>query len=94
MGHMLRAATDSDAAATVLSVDGIGAYDHISRSAMLERLSRMPKNTGHSPFVRLSYGHPSTGGIRMETDVGGEQGDLLHWHSGRSGSGCWHSGSG
>ena len=60
VGHMLRAATDSDAAATVLSVDGIGAYDHISRSAMLERLSRMPKARVILPFVRLSYGHPST----------------------------------
>ena len=51
VGHMLRAATDSDAAATVLSVDGIGAYDHISRSAMLERLSRMPKTRAILPFA-------------------------------------------
>ena len=50
VGHMRRAATDSDEAATVLSVDGIGAYDHISRSAMLEGLSRLAKSTAHSPI--------------------------------------------
>ena len=84
-GHMFRAATDSDAAATVLSVDGIGAYDHTSRSAMLERLSRMPKAWAILPFVRLSYGHPSTcswwdqnGDRRAVSQAeGGEQGDPL-----------------
>ena len=35
VGHMLRAATDLDPNATILSVDGIGAYDHVSRAAML-----------------------------------------------------------
>ena len=85
VGHMLRAATDSDAAATVLSVDGIGAYDHVSRSAMLERLSRMPKARAILPFVRLSYGQPSTyswwdqNGVKRAVSQaeGGEQGDPL-----------------
>ena len=43
VGHMLRAATDTSATATVLSVDGVGAYDHIYREAMLSRLAQMPK---------------------------------------------------
>ena len=30
VGHMLRAATDAHPNLTVLSVDGIGAYDHVS----------------------------------------------------------------
>ena len=85
VGHVLRTATVSDAAATVLSVDGIGAYDHISRSAMLERLSRMPKARAILPFVRLSYGHPSTYSLwdqNGETCAasqaeGGEQADPL-----------------
>ena len=82
---MFRAATDSDAAATVLSVDGIGAFDLISRSAMLEILRRMPKARAILPCVRLSYGHPSTyswwdqNGVRRAVSQaeGGEQGDPL-----------------
>ena len=35
VGHMLRAATDLDPDATILSVDGIGAFDHVARAAML-----------------------------------------------------------
>ena len=35
VGHLLRAATDANPRATVLSVDGIGAYDHVLRAAML-----------------------------------------------------------
>ena len=31
--HMFRAATDQDQKATVLKVDGVGAYDHVLRSA-------------------------------------------------------------
>ena len=85
VGHMLRAATDSDAAATVLSVDGIGAYDHVSRLGMLERLSRMPKALAILPFVRLSYGQPSAyswwdqNGVKRAVSQaeGGEQGDPL-----------------
>ena len=38
VGHMLRAATDAEPTATVLSVDGIGASDHVHRAAMLGRL--------------------------------------------------------
>ena len=43
VGHFLRAATDANPRATILSVDGVGAYDHVLRSAMLERLLHMPK---------------------------------------------------
>ena len=52
VGHMLRAACDADGSGTVLSVDGIGEYDHILRSVMLERLRRMPKARTILPFVR------------------------------------------
>ena len=93
VGHMVRAATDADAAATVLSVDGIGAYDHISRSAMLERLNRIPKARAILPFVRLSYGRPSTyswwdqNGDRRavsQAEGGADAFAVQHWHSGRS----------
>ena len=41
VAHILQCATDVDPEATVISVDGVGAYDLISRSAMLEGLLRM-----------------------------------------------------
>ena len=40
--------------ATVLSVDGIGAYDHVYRAAMLSRLMQMPEPRSLLPFVRLA----------------------------------------
>ena len=48
--HMLHAAIDADPAVTILSVDGT--YDHVFRSAMLERLEKMPKARVVLPFVR------------------------------------------
>ena len=59
VGHMLRAATDVNTSLTILSVDGIGAYDHILRSAMLVRFHTMPEAQSLLPFVRTSYGQPS-----------------------------------
>ena len=78
VGHLLRAVT-------VLSVDGIGAYDHVLRAAMLGRLECMPRASAILPFVRLSYAQPSTyswfdeeGERKVVTQAeGGEQGDPL-----------------
>ena len=82
VGHTLRAATDANPSLTILSVDGIGAYDHILRSAMLGRLHAMPEVRSLLPFVRMSYGQPSTFqwsdemGERFVTQAeGGGQGD-------------------
>ncbi len=58
VGHMLRAATDAKPTGTILSVDKIGAYDHVHRSAMLVRLLRMPAGRALLLFVR-SYVRPS-----------------------------------
>ena len=74
-----------DPSLLVLSVDGVGAYDLISRGAMLQAL----RNTGDAaavlPFVRLFYGQPSTflwqddaGSVHSIAQAeGGEQGDPL-----------------
>ena len=51
VGHFLRTATDRVPQTTILSVDGIGAYDHVLRVAMLGRLARMPKTREILPFV-------------------------------------------
>ena len=85
VGHLLRAAADADPQVTILSVDGVGAYDHVLRSTMLERLMHMPTAQAMLPFVRLSHGTPSRhswvdagGRHRFVTQAeGGEQGDPL-----------------
>ena len=84
LGHMLRAACDADGSATVLRGDGIGAYDHVPRSAKLERLGRMPKARTILPFVRLSYASSSyswwdeNGEVHTVNQAeGGEQGHPL-----------------
>ena len=44
----------------IFSVDGIRAYDHVLRAAMLGRLERVPRTSAILPFARLSYAQPST----------------------------------
>ena len=77
--------TDSDPACTLVSIDGIGAFDHIQRARMVEKLITMPKASALVPFVMLSYSRPSeylwrddmgTSHI-IQQGEGGEQGDPL-----------------
>ena len=85
VGHAVRAVTDANLEATVLSIDGIGAYDHVYRSAMMARLLEVTSLHGLLPFVRASYGQPTcykwTDEEGVQHDVhqheGGEQGDPL-----------------
>ena len=82
---LLHTATVLDARATVLSVDAVGAYDHVSRQAMLEGLRSRPALAPLLPFARQFYGSASVYTWLDETgtehDVlqgdGGEQGDPL-----------------
>ena len=55
VGHVVRLATDLDPRTTVLSIDGIGAYDHVLREAMLSGLNAVPGARAILPFVRLAY---------------------------------------
>ena len=83
--HALTAATEANPQHTILSVDGIGAYDTISRTSMLEGLRRVPDANSCLPFVRQFYAQPSTyvwhdsnGRPHPITQAeGGEQGDPL-----------------
>ena len=83
--HVLQTLTDLDERATILSVDGIGAYDLISRHAMLSGLRDMEDGAELLPFVSSLYGRPSTYLWEDELGVvhdiqqgeGGEQGDAL-----------------
>ena len=62
VGHTIRAMTDDDPECTVLSIDGIGAYDHILRSAFLTKLHNVPALQGLLPFVRFTPGTRVTSG--------------------------------
>jgi hypothetical protein len=55
MGHLLRATTDADPEAVLLSLDGIGAYDHVHRAEILQRLHDDDALRPLLPFVRMSY---------------------------------------
>ena len=83
--HGITVATQTDPHLTVLSVDGIGAYDTISRNSMLRGLHAVPEANQCLPFVRLFYTdasqyvwHDATGEAHTITQAeGGEQGDPL-----------------
>ena len=85
VAHILQALSDRDPEGTIMSIDGIGAFDLISRNAMLEGLLRMEDGDQILPFVRCFYGSQSTYLWEDEMGVtkhishgeGGEQGDPL-----------------
>ena len=85
VAHALQAVSDLNPEATVVSIDGISAYDLISRRAMLSGLAGVEGGAKVLPFVNLFYGSPSTYiGGRMQwvpcmrfTRVRGEQGDAM-----------------
>ena len=55
VGHAMRAFTDANPMTTVLSFDGIGAYDYVYRSAFLKKLHSVPSLQGLLPFVRATW---------------------------------------
>ena len=77
VGHVVRATTDADCEATLLSIDGVGAYDHVlvlSRQKLLE----VPGLRPLLPFVRSIYARPSR--YVWQDDVG--QRHEVHQHEG------------
>ena len=83
VAHALQVLTEMDPMTTIVLIDGVGAYDSVSRKAMLEALVSMPGGSAVLPFVRLFYGQPSRylwedeeGAIHhIHQGEGGEQGD-------------------
>ena len=57
--HMLEALTAEDDQRTIISIDGIGAFDSISRASMLSKLIPLGRASRILPFVKLFYGEPS-----------------------------------
>ena len=85
VGHALREISSQHPGKVIISLDGIGAYDHIDRAQMLESLVQLPKACSLLPFVAMFYGHTSEyywtndeGEVwSIEQGDGGEQGDPL-----------------
>ena len=53
---MVQAMTSEDREATILSTDGIGAYDLVSRNAMFRGVADMVDGDKLVPFMRLFNG--------------------------------------
>ena len=85
VGHAIGVLTDADPECTILSIDGVGAYDHVFRSSFLTKLHQVPGLRGLLPFVRSIYAQPTTyvwtddtgAQHRIRQAEGGEQGDPL-----------------
>ena len=85
IAHTLQGLTELNPRATVVSIDGISAYDQISRAAMLSGLLNVEGGGQALPFVRMFYGSPSSYSWEDSCGVshtirqgeGGEQGDAL-----------------
>ena len=82
---MVQALTEFDGSATIVSVDGVGAYDFVSRTALLSGLMDMEEGDKLLPCVRLFFSDPSTflwddeagDTHEIRQGEGGEQGDAL-----------------
>ena len=89
IAHALQVLTDLNPRTTIVSIDGVSAFDLISRGAMLTGLRSVPGGDSALPFVVQFYGNPSS--YLWEDDVGdvheilqgegGEQGDPHDAHA-------------
>ena len=59
VAHAIQSLTDLDSRATVLSIDGISAFDLISRAAMLDGVSTVEGGDSVLPFVLQFHSEPS-----------------------------------
>ena len=78
MGHAIRPMTDADPECTVLSIDGVGAYDHVLRSRFPSNLHSVPRTVAlcevHLPQT-TTYVWEDGAGVRHRNQQaeGGEQ---------------------
>ena len=85
LAHTVRLLTEFDPNLTLLSIDGIGAFDNVRRQAMLQKLLELLKARSMLPFLRFTYARSSK--YEWQDDEGfthnvfqaegGEQGDPL-----------------
>ena len=57
---LIRTHVELDSSLLVISLDGVGAYDHIFRSSMLQKLYSDESLRPLLPFVRMFYEHTTT----------------------------------
>ena len=81
---MLKLITERDATATVVSIDGVGAFDHVSRGAMLGNLMQLTRACSALPFVCLFYGQPS---VYLWSDMHGNTHEIHQGEEGVEGRG-------
>ena len=74
VARVVRLLTELDPKKTLLSIDGVGAFDHIKRKSMLEALHNNPALAPLLPFVRTFHGKDST--YVWYDDEGGAPRDL------------------
>ena len=85
IAHALQGLTELNPRATVMSIDGISAYDLVSRESMLQALADVEGGSQALPFVSMFYGAPSqylwedsAGRVHtIKQGEGGEQGDAM-----------------
>ena len=75
MCAVVGASTDADHGLTILSVDGIGAYDHVLRAAILTRLRMMPEaRKSCLPSDCLAQNFHQTRVLRRENGISSQPG--------------------
>ena len=83
--HLVQFLLEEEDTRVILSIDGVGAFDHVCRARFFEELHHQQELNGLLPFVRLWYArqttflwHDENGHAHqvMQGD-GGEQGDAL-----------------
>ena len=82
VGQALRLLTDLFPELVIVSVDGVGAFDHVRRSAMLQKLMSCPSLSALVPYVRQWYGRQS---CYLWTDEDGVVHDILQGEGGEQG---------
>ena len=77
IAHVLQALTESNPQYTIMTVDGIDAFDLISRASMLGALRDVEGGSQALPFVRYLW-EDSVGVVHhVDQGEGGEQGDVM-----------------
>ena len=59
LAHTLRFLAEQDHEAVVMSLDGIGAFDHVSRAAFMSKVASSPSLCSLLPLVKALYGSES-----------------------------------
>jgi hypothetical protein len=82
LAHLLWYFTDRDDETLVVSLDGVGAFDHVKRAAFLTKVASEPRLQPLLPLVRMLYGSQS---VFLWTDAEGITHEILQGEGGEQG---------